>query len=136
MRRECLSDGRISRSDGISVQGSNTIGAALMPALVEAYAGSQNLRVEKRVGATPEEIGLGLLDGTGQKAVAIDLRSQGSGTAFPALAKGTAEIGASSRPIKREEEKMLVDAGFLVDAHVLALDDILVLVRPTIRSPS
>ncbi len=66
-----------------------------MPALVEAYAGSQNLRVEKRVGATPEEIGLGLLDGTGQKAVAIDLRSQGSGTAFPAIAKGTAEIRAA-----------------------------------------
>jgi phosphate transport system substrate-binding protein len=66
----------------------------------------------------------------GGKIGAIDLRSHGSGTAFPALAKGEAQIGASSRPIKPEEEKLLTDAGLGIDAHVLALDGILVLVSP------
>jgi phosphate transport system substrate-binding protein len=130
-RFECTGPGcaALRGKDDFSIQGSNTIGAALMPALIEAYAATENLRVEKRVGASAEEIGLDLMSGP-DKASAIDLRSHGSGTAFPALAKGAAEIGASSRPIKPEEEKSLIDAGLTVNAHVLALDGILVLVSP------
>lgn len=120
----------LDSDDDFSIQGSNTIGDALMPALVEAFAASQNMRLEKRVGASPEEVGLDLMTGAGTKAGAIDLRSHGSGTAFPALLKGTAEIGAASRPIKPEEEKALADAGLAVNAHVLGLDGILVLVAP------
>jgi len=86
--------------------------------------------VEKRVGASTEEIGLNLVSGEGARVASIDLRSHGSGTAFPALANGTAEIGASSRPIKPEEEKTLIDSGLGVNAHVFALDGILVLVSP------
>jgi phosphate transport system substrate-binding protein len=120
----------LGASDIFSIQGSNTIGAALMPALVEAYATSESLRMEKRVGASPEEVGLDLSDTAGKKVASIDLRSHGSGTAFLALAKGEAEIGASSRPIKPEEEKTLGDAGLTINPHVLALDGILVLVSP------
>jgi phosphate transport system substrate-binding protein len=130
-RFECTGPGcpALRSKEDFSIQGSNTIGAALMPALIEAYAATQNLRVEKRVGASAEEVGLDLMSGP-DKASTIDLRSHGSGTAFPALAKGTAEVGASSRPIKPEEEKSLTDAGLAVNAHVLALDGILVLVSP------
>jgi phosphate transport system substrate-binding protein len=131
-RFDCVGEGckALASNDNFSIQGSNTIGAALMPALVESFATSQNLRVEKRVGASAEEVGMDLLDPSGGKVGAVDLRSHGSGTAFPALAKGEAEIGASSRPIKPEEEKLLTDAGLGIDAHVLALDGILVLVSP------
>jgi phosphate transport system substrate-binding protein len=120
----------LDNDDNFSIQGSNTIGAALMPALVEAYAATQSMRLEKRVGASAEEVGLDLMSGTGAKVGTIDLRSHGSGTAFPALAKGSAEIGASSRPIKPEEETTITDAGLAINAHVLALDGILVLVSP------
>ena len=117
-------------ADSVSIQGSNTIGEALTPALIEAYAAETQMRVEKQIGASAEEVGIELKDAAGQKLAKIDLRSHGSGTAFPALAKGEAQIGASSRPIKPEEAKSITDAGFAVQPHVLALDGILVLVSP------
>jgi phosphate transport system substrate-binding protein len=117
-------------SDAVSIQGSNTIGEALTPALIDAYAAEKQMRVEKQIGASSEEVGIELKDATGRQLAKIDLRSHGSGTAFPALAKGEAQIGASSRPIKPEEEKSITDAGFALQPHVLALDGILVLVSP------
>ena len=117
-------------SDSVSIQGSNTIGEALTPALIEAYAAEKQMRVEKQIGASAEEVGIELKDAAGQRLARIDLRSHGSGTAFPALAKSEAQIGASSRPIKPEEAKSITDAGFAVQPHVLALDGILVLVSP------
>ncbi len=68
-RFDCVGAGcsALATSDNFSIQGSNTIGAALMPALIESYAASQNLQVEKRVGASPEEVGIDLLTGSGKK---------------------------------------------------------------------
>lgn len=124
-----------SLSPRFGVYGSNTIGAKLMPSLIEAYAESLGGQVTKRVGAKPEEVEMAMLDAENKKVADIDLRSHGSGTSFPGLATNQAEIGMSSRPIKDKEVANLQQAGFpdLREAgreHVLALDGLLVIVSP------
>ena len=122
---------RLVPSGAFSIQGSNTIGEALAPAFIQAYATEKQMRVEKRVGGSAEEIGFDLQATDGKMVAAIDLRSYGSGTSFPALASGAAEIGASSRPMKADEAKILSDAGLAPQAHVLALDGLVVFVSPS-----
>jgi phosphate transport system substrate-binding protein len=119
------------KDEAFGISGSNTVGEALTPALVEAYAGARKFRVEKRLGASAEEVQIDLFNDASKKVASIDAQSHGSGTAFPNLRSGAAEIGASSRPIKDEELKELTVAGLKVDAHVLALDGL-----PIILSPS
>jgi phosphate transport system substrate-binding protein len=112
------------------VHGSNTIGAQLMPALIERYGESIQATAEKHVGGNPEEVKMVLKDGSGRDMAAIDLRSHGSGTSAPGLASKKAEIGMSSRPIKPEEVKTLTAAGLTPRPHVVALDGLLVFVSP------
>lgn len=122
---------KLAPAGAFGIHGSNTIGEALTPALIQAYAAEKQMRVEKRLGGSAEEVGIDLLSADGRTVAAIDLRSHGSGTSFPALANGAAEIGASSRPIKADEAKTLSGAGLSPQAHVLALDGILVFVSPS-----
>ena len=117
------------------IHGSNTIGAQLMPALIEGYAETIGAKVVKRVGEDPEEVQIELLGGDGKKLSVVDLQSHGSGTSFPALARGEAQIGMSSRPIKDKELTFMDLAGFLGMSspgreHILALDGLLVIVSP------
>ena len=117
------------------IHGSNTIGAQLMPALIEGYAETIGAKVVKRVGEDPEEVQIELLGNDGKKLSVVDLRSHGSGTSFPALARGEAQIGMSSRPIKDKELTFMDLAGFLGMSapgreHILALDGLLVIVAP------
>jgi phosphate transport system substrate-binding protein len=122
---------KLTPTSAFGIHGSNTIGEALTPALIQAYATQKQLRIEKRVGGSAEEVGFDFVEADGRKTAAIDLRSHGSGTSFPALANGAAEIGASSRPMKADEAKTLADAGLVPQAHVVALDGILVFVSPS-----
>jgi phosphate transport system substrate-binding protein len=62
----------------VSIKGSDTLGAKLVPQLAESFS-SKN------------------------KGVKFDIAAEGSSTAFPALANGTAHIGMSSRKAKPEE---------------------------------
>lgn len=127
----CTGLGCAKLRDQFGIHGSNTIGEALTPALIEAYAATRQWRVEKRVGASAEEVEMEVTRPNGVTVAMLDLRSHGSGTSASGLASGAAQIGASSRPIKPEELKALNDAGFAVDTHVLALDGLLVLVSPS-----
>ncbi len=121
---------RNKSSDYFSVRGSNTIGAQLMPAIVERYAESVSASVEKRVGADAEEVEMTLKGSDGKNIAVVDLQSHGSGTSAPNLAAKKAEIGMSSRPIKPEELKTITDAGMTVKPYVVALDGLLVFVSP------
>ena len=117
------------------IHGSNTIGAQLMPALIEGYAEAIGANAIKRVGDQAEEVEFELLSGDGQKLAKVDLRSHGSGTSFPSLARGDAQIGMSSRPIKEQEETFMEMAGYLAmrapgKEHVVALDGLLAIVSP------
>src|SRR5262245_59378045 len=63
------------------IHGSNTIGAQLMPAIVEAYAQSVGERARIQSGRVPEEIEISLLAKEGKERAVVNLHSHGSGTA-------------------------------------------------------
>jgi phosphate transport system substrate-binding protein len=114
----------------LKLQGSNTIGAKLAPALVEEYLksrGATNTRREP--GAKEEEIRIvGRMGRT--KAWAVEIKSHGSGTAYEGLEKSLCDIGMSSRPIKKEESEKLAALGDLTrygSEHVIGLDGLAVI---------
>lgn len=117
-----------------TVKGSNTVGAALMPAMVEAYfmakgatqVSRQSLGIENesRISAT-------LTNGT---QVYVDIAAHGSSTSFQGLADGSADLGMSSRPIKTAEAENLARLGDMqsFDAEkVIAIDGLAVIVHPS-----
>ena len=66
----------MSSAQTLSLKGSDTLGAKLIPQLAESFKAA------------------------GNKGVKFEIAAEGSTTAFPALANGTAQIGMSSRKVK------------------------------------
>jgi phosphate transport system substrate-binding protein len=120
----------------LHLQGSNTIGAGLAPALAEAFLRGRGASViARRAGAKPlDTFVTGRLDPNGEES-AIEIIAEGSATAFAGLAKGACDIGMSSRRIKPEEAQELAGKGLgdlrsPAGEHVLALDGLAVVVHP------
>ncbi len=118
-----------------AIHGSNTIGARLMPSLVEAYAASIGATAATMAGGQAEEVEIKLTTGAGEPLATIGIQSHGSGTAVPGLISGKALIGMSSRPIDDKEVLALAQAGFPDlrapgKEHVVGLDGLLVFVAP------
>ena len=117
----------------LRIQGSNTIGAALGPALVKGlmtHQGLQAVHSEPGEGANEQRV----IGKTRQgKTVIIEVAAHGSSTGFSALKKSTADLAASSRPIKDSE---LVDLERLGDLkspeaeQVVAIDGLAIIVHP------
>jgi phosphate transport system substrate-binding protein len=118
------------------LKGSNTIGAALAPALLEEFLKREGAKeIRREPGNNHEEVTVeALFPGqTARQAVAI--AAHGSSTAFSELMAGGADIGMSSRPVKGEEVEKMAAAGLgdmLTPAceHVVGLDGIAVIVNP------
>lgn len=116
------------------VHGSDTIGAELMPALIEGFAQTVGYSVVREPSNDAARETLRALFGV-DPAFEIDLRRAGSSASFQAIAAGVAEIAMSSRPI-RDEEAETIAAAAGVDMrepgseHVIALDGIVVIVSP------
>ncbi len=122
-----------TRNNQFGIHGSNTIGAQLMPSLIESYAESIGVKARKVTGQKANEVEFQLINKNGQKVASIDLQAHGSNTSFSSLIKGKAQIGMSSRRIGKKEETAMAQAGLLnmreVDhEHVVALDGIRVIV--------
>lgn len=117
------------------ISGSNVLGAALMPALIEGFAFEQDADLLREPldamltrfiieGESPE-----------RPLAEIVLAAPGSSQAFAELLAREALIGMSSRPVRQDEASALRAAG-LGDPqlegreHVVALDGLLVLVAP------
>ena len=118
------------------VIGSNTIGSALMPGLIESYSDTQNVSVERVIGADATQLIMRLKSQAGDELAEIDLRASGSAAAFPSLISGEATIGMSSRPVTQAEFAALESAGIKEitragTEHVLALDGLIVVVSQT-----
>lgn len=117
----------------LRIQGSNTIGAQLGPALVEGLMAEQGLlSIEKTPGLHPNETRIIGHTGAGQ-AVIIDIAAHGSSTGFTSLKAQQADLAASSRPIKENEIKDLNGLGDLKshDAEqVIAIDGVAVILHP------
>jgi phosphate transport system substrate-binding protein len=89
----------------LSLKGSDTLGAKLVPQLAEGFKGA------------------------GNKSVRFEIAAEGSSTAFPALANGTAQIGMSSRKIKDEETTYCRTKGIYLKEHQICYDMICVVVN-------
>ncbi|MGH8379377.1 substrate-binding domain-containing protein [Pseudomonas sp.] len=117
----------------LRIQGSNTIGAALAPALVKGMLEAQGAsHVSIAVTDTANEIQVRAQDVNGQP-LRIDIAAHGSSTGFAALKAGQAELAAASRPIKVSELAELQALGDLNSAaaeQVIGLDGVAVIVHP------
>lgn len=117
----------------LRIQGSNTIGAQLGPALVAGLLdqqGAQGIRLQP--GAQPNEMRIVGQMPSGQ-AVSIDVAAHGSSTGFTALKTGQADLAASSRPIKNSEVNDLAALGDLRGheaEQVIAIDGVAVILHP------
>jgi phosphate transport system substrate-binding protein len=119
----------------ISITGSNTVGNQLMPALIQAYAKSNGLKVTKVVGENPLDVSFKLTDSRNKDVGTVELHRYGSTTAFTGFEKKTVDIGMSSRQIKPEEATKLAALGLgdmrsQQNEHVISLDGLQVIVAP------
>ncbi|WP_431479762.1 substrate-binding domain-containing protein [Pseudomonas simiae] len=117
----------------LRIQGSNTIGAALGPALVKGlmeHQGLQAVHGEPAEGANEQRV----IGKTRQgKTVIIEIAAHGSSTGFTALKKSTADLAASSRPIKDSELVDLEPLGDLKSPEaeqVIAIDGLAIILHP------
>ncbi len=117
----------------LRIQGSNTIGAKLAPALVEGLFQQQGLRGIRTVQGTLENEQRVVAFNQQGRLVQVLIAAHGSSTGFTALRAGTAELAASSRPVKDSEVKVLAIAGDLRSANaeqVIAIDGLAIIVHP------
>ncbi|NJM36580.1 MAG: phosphate ABC transporter substrate-binding protein [Akkermansiaceae bacterium] len=89
----------------LSIKGSDTLGAKLIPQLAESFKAA------------------------GNKDVKFEIAAEGSSTAFPALANGTAQIGMSSRKVKEDESTMCRTKGVFLKEHGICHDMLCVIVN-------
>jgi phosphate transport system substrate-binding protein len=120
----------------LRIQGSNTIGAALGPALVKGLMEQQGLQpVHSEPSDQANEQHIIGKTRQGQR-VTVEVAAHGSSTGFSALKKASADLAASSRPIKDSE---LVDLESLGDLkspdaeQVIAIDGLAIILNP--RNP-
>lgn len=117
----------------LRIQGSNTIGANLGPALVQAMLAQQGLHDIHSVPASPpNEHSIVGTDASGQQ-VRVDVAAHGSGTGFAALKAGKADLVASSRPIKDRELVELEALGDLKSPEaeqIIAIDGLAIILHP------
>ena len=117
----------------LRMQGSNTIGAKLGPALVKGMfeqQGFSQIRIEPTGSENESQI---LALGRAGEPVRVLVAAHGSGTGFTSLKDGSADLAASSRPIKSSEADLLAGLGdFRSPAaeQIIALDGLAVVVHP------
>ncbi|MGF6110037.1 substrate-binding domain-containing protein [Pseudomonas frederiksbergensis] len=117
----------------LRIQGSNTIGADLGPALVEGLMREQGLL--KVHSETPDKANEQRIVGqTAQgRRVVIEVAAHGSSTGFTALKNASADLAASSRPIKDSELADLKSLGDLKSPtaeQVIAIDGLAIILHP------
>ncbi|MFJ7794959.1 substrate-binding domain-containing protein [Pseudomonas sp. NPDC096950] len=117
----------------LRIQGSNTIGADLGPALVVGLMQEQGLL--KVHSETPDKANEQRIVGqTVQgRRVVVEVAAHGSSTGFTALKNATADLAASSRPIKDSELLDLKSLGDLKSPNaeqVIAIDGLAIILHP------
>ncbi len=114
------------------MHGSNTVGAALAPALVKAFLRDELAAINVRYKPSrKDQEGSVVGELPGGKHVTIEIQAHGSSTGFRSMQAGLADIAMSSRPIKDKEFQSLRNEGKLESQgseHVIGLDGIAVIV--------
>ncbi len=119
-------------SSQLRIHGSNTIGAELMPVLVEAWLKGKGFGNVTRQPLGENELQVIGSNAAGDQLV-VEIKAHGSTTAFIDLGKGVSDLGMASRPIKPAEVGALAKLGKLNDVkseYVLGLDGVAVIVNP------
>ncbi|HSX86418.1 MAG TPA: phosphate ABC transporter substrate-binding/OmpA family protein [Pseudomonas sp.] len=120
-------------SSVLRIQGSNTIGAKLGPALIEGLFEEQGLSaIRIEAGAVENEQKVTGMTADG-RSVTVEVAAHGSGTGFVGLKNGSADLAASSRPIKDSEAGELAHLGDLKSREaeqVIALDGLAIILHP------
>lgn len=122
-------------SPNFGIYGSRTVGTTLIPNLLRGYAASVDATYELITTDDAAERIIRLTNADGTLRAEIDLQSRGSGSAFPALADGSAAIGVADRRMKDSDLEKIAAAGVpeLRDTGnetVLGLDGIAVITHP------
>lgn len=121
-----------------SVAGSNTLGAQLVPSLAVDFlkhAGATQVQI-KETPLENEVVVVGNYTPEGKDTIwlKIPIASHGSSTGFKGIKANQADIGASSRPIKSKEVKLLAefnqDFESVEHEHIVALDGLAIIVNP------
>ncbi|WLH33699.1 phosphate ABC transporter substrate-binding/OmpA family protein [Pseudomonas sp. FP2196] len=117
----------------LRIQGSNTIGAELGPALIEGLLQEQGLlKIHRETPDSANELRIVGLTTQG-KRVAVEIAAHGSSTGFTALKNASADLAASSRPIKDGELLSLQSLGDLkgpAAEQVIAIDGLAIILHP------
>lgn len=117
----------------LRLQGSNTVGSVLGPALVRGLLQAQGAQsIQTLPGAQPNEVWVQGVTPQGHR-LRVSIAAHGSSTGFAALKSGDADLAATSRPIKDSEQHALRALGDLKSAEaeqVIALDGVAVIVHP------
>lgn len=122
-----------SHAEDMEIHGSNTIGAKLAPMLVEGFLKSRGQGPVGSFsnGTDNEKLLIGNQDGS---ALRILVAAHGSSTGFKALQTQTADVWASSRPVKPAEVQQMAghtNLKSIESEHVIAIDGLAVLVHPS-----
>ncbi|MFJ4607618.1 substrate-binding domain-containing protein [Pseudomonas atacamensis] len=117
----------------LRIQGSNTIGAELGPALVEGLLQEQGLlKIHRETPDTANEQRIVGQTAQGQRVI-IEVAAHGSSTGFTALKNVSADLAASSREIKDSELLALQTLGNLKSPaaeQVIAIDGLAIILNP------
>ncbi|MFI8483275.1 substrate-binding domain-containing protein [Pseudomonas sp. NPDC078700] len=129
-----VASGNLSNSTLVRIQGSNTIGAKLGPALVKGMLEAQGYSaINSQPSKVENEQTISATSAKGQK-VSINVAAHGSSTGFVGLQDGSADIAAASRPIKAAEIASLSSLGDMKsrDAEqVIAIDGLAIILHPS-----
>lgn len=120
-----------SQTYDMEIHGSNTIGAALGPMLITGFLEQRSGgTVVSRAGNKDNERILSARENG--SAINVRVAAHGSSTGFRALADGSADIWASSRPAKSSEIETMAttaDLNSIDSEHVIAIDGLAILVH-------
>lgn len=116
------------------VHGSNTIGAELMPALLQGYADTLDADFVLEVGQNPQERMARIVHADGREMAEIQLHAKGSSSGFRGIGGKSAEIGMSARRMRDRDLASLAQAGIgelrdTKDEHIIALDGLIAIVH-------
>ncbi len=129
----CLPWVALADTPVLRIQGSNTMGSTLVPALVQGLLQEKGLRAIETQALAPNEQRVSALDAQGRR-VYIDIAAHGSSTGFTALGTASADLASSSRPINPRERESLENLGNMTSTdaeHVIAIDGVAVIVHPS-----
>lgn len=123
--------------DEVTIAGSDTVGLSVIPILLSGYAGhlEAEQEVTEKIG-TVETVATHIgNNGFGDLIGSFRVRSTVSSDGFANLLGKSAEIGMSSRRIRKDEARTLKEygAGSMVSAdneHIVATDSIVVITHP------